>query len=61
MDEAEGKEMIRGMASDCKEKEKATDKDVENMINKVKPTSKEAKCLNSCMMAQFGIVSEDFS
>lgn len=56
MDKEEGKAMIRGMASDCKETEKASDEDVENMINKVKPTTKEAKCLNACMMTQFGVV-----
>lgn len=56
MDEAEGKEMLKGMAADCKEKEGATDEDVDGMINKDIPTTKPAKCLNACMMDQFGVV-----
>lgn len=57
IDEAEGKEMLKGMAADCKEKEGASDADVEEMINKKIPTNKPAKCLNACMMDQFGVVS----
>lgn len=56
MDENEGKEMLRGMASDCKTKEGASDDEVNGMINKELPTTQSAKCLNACMMEQFGVV-----
>lgn len=56
MDEAEGKEMLKGMAADCKEKEGASDDDVDGMVNKAIPTTKPGKCLNACMMDQFGVV-----
>lgn len=56
MDEAEGKEMLKGMAADCKEKEGASDEDVDLMVNKGIPTNKPGKCLNACMMDQFGVV-----
>lgn len=56
MDEAEAKEMLKGMAAECKEKEGATDADMDGMIAKEIPTSKTGKCLNACMMDQFGVV-----
>lgn len=57
MDEEEGKEMIRAMASDCKTESLASDEDVENMIAKKMPETKPAKCLNACMMKLFNIVN----
>lgn len=48
--------MMKGMAADCKEKEGATDADVDDMIAKNMPSTKPAKCLTACMMDQFGVV-----
>lgn len=49
IDKEEAKEMFRGMSQDCKESEKATDADVEIMINEQYPETKEGKCLVACM------------
>lgn len=48
--------MVRGMAAECKEKEGASDAEVDDMIDKKMPTTQPGKCLNACMMDQFGIV-----
>lgn len=48
--------MVRGMAAECKEKEGASDAEVDDMVDKKMPSTKPAKCLNACMMEQFGIV-----
>lgn len=40
IDKEEAKEMFRGMSQECKETEKATDADVETMINEQYPDSK---------------------
>lgn len=56
MDKKEAQEMFRNMSQDCKEKEKASDADVETMIDEKYPESKEGKCLVACMQEQFGIV-----
>jgi metal-dependent amidase/aminoacylase/carboxypeptidase family protein len=58
MDKDEAKEMFRNMSQECKEQEKATDADVETMVNENYPDSKEGKCLVACMQETFGIVSE---
>lgn len=57
MNKEEAKAMFRDMSQDCKETEKATDDDVETMINEKYPESKEGKCLVACMQEQFGVVS----
>lgn len=57
MDKEEAKDMFRNMSQECKEKEKATDVDVETMVNEKYPESQEGKCLMACMQEQFGIVS----
>ena len=56
IDKEEAKEMFRNMAQECKEQEKATDADVETMVNENYPESKEGKCLIACMQETFGIV-----
>lgn len=43
IDKEEAKEMFRGMSQDCKETEKASDADVELVINEKYPESKEVK------------------
>lgn len=57
MDPKEARDMFRNMSQECKEQEKATDEDVETMIDEKYPDSKEGKCLIACMQEQFGIVS----
>lgn len=59
IDKEEAKEMFRGMSSDCKESEKATDADVELMVSEKYPESREGKCLVACMQEQFGIVQDN--
>lgn len=49
IDKEEAKEMFRGMSQECKESEKATDDDVEKMINEQYPETREGKCLVACM------------
>lgn len=58
MDKEEAKEMFRNMSQECKEQEKATNDDVETMVNEKYPDSKEGKCLMACMQEQFSIVSD---
>lgn len=58
IDREEAKEMFRNLSKDCKEQEKATDDDIEIMVNGTYPTSTEGKCLVACMQEQFGIVRE---
>lgn len=57
MDEAEGREMIKGMAAACQDKSGATDAHVDNMLNKGDPVEQPDKCMRGCLMEQFGIVS----
>lgn len=42
--------------ADCKTAEKVADSDVMNFKNKVKPASKEVKCLTACVMEKMGLV-----
>lgn len=56
MNKTEIQGMFRDMSQDCKEKEKATDDDVEKMIEEKYPETKEGKCLVACMQEQFGVV-----
>uniref|UniRef100_A0A182VRN5 Odorant-binding protein 13 n=1 Tax=Anopheles minimus TaxID=112268 RepID=A0A182VRN5_9DIPT len=51
----QAKEMLRGLASECKTKEGATDDDVERFVNDKMPESRTQKCLAGCMQEQFGI------
>uniref|UniRef100_A0A182P640 Odorant-binding protein 13 n=1 Tax=Anopheles epiroticus TaxID=199890 RepID=A0A182P640_9DIPT len=51
----QAKEMLRGLAADCKTKEGATDEDVDGFVNDKMPESRTQKCLAGCMQEQFGI------
>ncbi|XP_035902367.1 general odorant-binding protein 19d-like [Anopheles stephensi] len=51
----QAKEMLRGLAAECKTKEGATDDDVEGFVNDKMPESRTQKCLAGCMQEQFGI------
>lgn len=41
LDDPDTKDMIKGMAQDCKEQEKASDTDVDRIVNKSYPETKE--------------------
>lgn len=56
MDKEEAKSMFRDMAQDCKGQEKASDADIETMVNENYPETAEGKCLIACMQEQFRIV-----
>uniref|UniRef100_A0A182JNI0 Odorant-binding protein 13 n=1 Tax=Anopheles christyi TaxID=43041 RepID=A0A182JNI0_9DIPT len=51
----QAKEMMRGLAAECKTKEGATDEDVDGFVNDKMPESRTQKCLAGCMQEQFGI------
>lgn len=51
---------VLNMIGDCKTKTGATDADVGNMMAHKPPSSTEAKCMISCIMEGFGIVSREF-
>lgn len=57
MDKKEAKEMMRGMCEECKEKENATDADMDTMLDEKYPETREGKCLVACMQETFGVVS----
>lgn len=49
IDKKEAKEMFKGLAEECKTQEKATDGDVDMMVDEKFPETKEGKCLVACM------------
>lgn len=44
------------IVADCKTAEKVTDADVMNFRNKVKPATKEVKCLQTCVAEKMELV-----
>ncbi|XP_021705225.1 general odorant-binding protein 19d [Aedes aegypti] len=52
---AQAKEMMRGMAEECKKKEGATDEDVEALLEDKTPETEVQKCFLSCFQHQFQI------
>lgn len=57
IDKKEAQDMFRNMSQDCKEKEGASDDDVEIMVAEKYPETMPGKCLVACMQEQFGVVS----
>uniref|UniRef100_A0A182N543 Odorant-binding protein 13 n=1 Tax=Anopheles dirus TaxID=7168 RepID=A0A182N543_9DIPT len=49
------KEMLRGLAAECKNKEGASDDDVEGFVDDKMPETRTQKCLAACMQEQFAI------
>lgn len=41
----------------CKNETNASDMDLEQILNRGIPATKEAKCLNACFMNKLGVVS----
>uniref|UniRef100_A0AAG5CTT0 Odorant-binding protein 13 n=2 Tax=Anopheles atroparvus TaxID=41427 RepID=A0AAG5CTT0_ANOAO len=54
-DMEEAKEMLRGLAAECKKQEGASDDDVDGFVNDVPPQTRTEKCLAGCMQEQFGL------
>ncbi|XP_053671798.1 general odorant-binding protein 28a-like [Anopheles nili] len=50
----QAKEMLRGLAAECKTKEGASDADLEVFINDEPLATPQQKCLAACLMEQFG-------
>lgn len=48
------------LVNECKEKEKATDADVQELIGHGLPTTQTGKCLSACVMENLGGVSTRF-
>lgn len=44
------------MVTECKASEKASDTDYANLRNKVKPATKEMKCMATCLGEKSGVV-----
>lgn len=57
MNAAEQKQMLMGIAQECKTTEDASDDDLGKLVEKKPPTTKEGKCLFACIMEQMDIVS----
>ncbi|XP_052863611.1 general odorant-binding protein 19d-like [Anopheles cruzii] len=51
----DAKEMLRGLAVECKTKEGASDADVDMFVNDETPETRTQKCLIGCMQEQFGV------
>lgn len=47
------------MSQECKERENASDQDVEVMLNKKSPETAEGKCMITCVLEANNIVSDD--
>ncbi|XP_039435070.1 general odorant-binding protein 19d-like [Culex pipiens pallens] len=48
-------EIRRNLAQSCKEREGASDGDVEGLITAVEPVTRVQKCLQSCVQQQHGV------
>lgn len=57
MNAAEQKQMLMGVAQECKATEDASDDDMGRLVEKKPPTTKEGKCLFACIMEQMDVVS----
>lgn len=44
-------------STDCKNETGASDKDLEEIINRTGPTTKTAKCFTACHLNKLGVVS----
>lgn len=54
---AEQKQMLMGIAQECKISEDASDDDMGRLLEKKAPETKEGKCLFACIMEQMDVVS----
>ncbi|CRK97183.1 CLUMA_CG010580, isoform A [Clunio marinus] len=55
---AEHKQMLMGIAQECKANEDATDDDMGRLVEKKPPTTKEGKCLFACIMEQMDVIQD---
>lgn len=56
----EQKQMLLGIAQECKAIEDASDDDLSKLVEKKPPVSKQGKCLFACIMENMDIVSWNF-
>lgn len=52
------KTLIKALAKPCQTKVNASDKDLDDLLSGVAPTTPEGKCLAACMAKQYGMVSD---
>nr|QGW50670.1 odorant-binding protein 6 [Propsilocerus akamusi] len=50
--------MLMGMVQECKVSEDASDSELSMLIQKKAPTTKEGKCLFSCIMEQMDVLED---
>ena len=60
MDMAQQKQMLMGIAQECKETEDASDADLGRLVDKKEQTTKEGKCLMACILEQMEMVRDCF-
>lgn len=53
---AEQKQMLMGVAMECKASENASDDDLGKLVEKKTQDTKEGKCLLACIMEQMDVV-----
>lgn len=53
----ERKELLTKIARECKEPEAASETDVELLVTKQRPQTREGKCLSACFLEKLEIVS----
>lgn len=56
MDLAQQKQMLMGIAQECKETEDASDSDLGRLVDKKEQITKEGKCLMACILEQMDMV-----
>lgn len=54
------REMFKTMTEDCKKTSKASDADVDNIMDGKIPETQESKCMMTCIMKQFTMVRSIF-
>lgn len=57
MTASEQKQMLMGLAQECKASEDASDADLSKLVEKKAPDTKEGKCMFACIMEQMDVVS----
>lgn len=57
MTASEQKQMLMGVAQECKASEDASDDDLGKLVEKKAPDTKEGKCMFACIMEQMDLVS----
>lgn len=59
MSEKQKQNIVRLMAKNCKEREQATDADLEELVRRDIPTTPTSKCLRACIMESLSLVEHN--